>query len=99
MSSRTFTFYYFNDSVQLKLWPRYGAIFDDYYPQTYTVQECLEDFCDRIGYGFVDYQITGDTSFGATGTFDFVTQRGEIIFSKAVRSLYETNITPIQLRN
>lgn len=76
MSSHTFTFYYFNDSVQLKVWNRYEVVYKKYYPQTYTVEECLEDYCDTRGRGYVSHYIRDHEDNGLQGTFDFSRSMG-----------------------
>lgn len=52
----------------------------DVYVHVY--QECLEDFCDYWGYGFVDHVITNDLNTSISGTFDFVVSRDKIVFSR-----------------
>lgn len=73
MSRYTFTFYFFDATVQLKVWNRYGAIYDAYYPQTYTVQECLEDYCDALGWCLVSHDVAEHEHIGLHGEFHFVT--------------------------
>ena len=81
MSKYDFTFYYSEGSVQLKVWNRYGAVYDKYYPQTYTPQECIEDYCDSLGWGFVSCVIEDHENIGLRGSFDFVTCPDKFVFS------------------
>lgn len=84
MVSYTFTFYFYGDSVQLKVWDSYRPIFDKYYPQTYTVQECLEDYCDEFGAYFVLHYIVDHDNIGQRGKFGFVTDGAMAIRSRVV---------------
>lgn len=81
MSSLTFTFCYSNNTVRLKVWNRYGKVYEWNYPLTYTIQECLEDFCDSWGYRFVSHVVTDTTTVGLAGMFNFVTPGAKIVFS------------------
>lgn len=73
MVSYSFTFYFYGDSVQLKVWDTPRLLFDKYYPQTYTVQECLEDYCDEVGAYPVLRLIENNDNIGLRGKFEFVT--------------------------
>lgn len=72
MNRRTFTVDFFEDSVQLRVWDRYGGILKYLYPQTFTVEECLEDWCVEHNYGFVNHIVNDFFVTHETGTFDFV---------------------------
>lgn len=85
MSNYAFALNYFNDSVQLKIWNRYGEILNQFYPQTFTVEECLEDWCVDQGYGFVGHAFTNKYDGTLVGTFDFVKPpQDKIVFSTMV---------------
>lgn len=70
MNDYTFTFYYFSDAVVLKIWSRHGTIYNQQYPLTYTIQECIEDWCENIGYGFISHTITDILNNTKSGTFN-----------------------------
>lgn len=56
MSWFTFIVYRHN-RIRLEVWSRHGVLGNWYYPMTYTIKECLEDWCENRGHQFVLYNL------------------------------------------
>ena len=63
---RTFVFYH-SDPNRLEVWKRYGVVGSWDYPITFTIRECVEDWCEEQGNHLVDFKISLPNSWDSGG--------------------------------